>query len=269
MRKFLKILGGIAVLGAIIVAFVFWLTSGIADAGNAFVAKLRSGEPKAAYEMTSAAFRKATRLEVFQQYVARANLKGAGEPSWSSRKINGAGESAIGTLSGSIKDAKGNSMPVRLTLTKKDGTWVIHHMLFTPAGLAAGTHAVPGEKELIKLAHNANFAFTRSVEAKDFKGFYDFISERWRKRTNPEELKKAFRAFIEKDARFGNFSAQTPAFDGPARVVDRRVLRVTGFYETRPLRIAFKHSYIREGLSWKLIGFNFSMKPPAKPKSGP
>ena len=264
MRTFLKILGGLVLFGGIAAGIALWLTSGIADTGNNFISKLRSGDNKAAYEQTSAGFRKSTDFKSFEAFVSRWGIKGAEEPSWSSRNIKGAGDSAIGTLSGSIKDAKGNSTPLRLTLTKNGGNWTVHHMRLSRGGVATNQGDVPPENDLIKLVHANNLAFTKSVEAKDFTEFYGLISELWRKQASQEKIARIFEGFTKRNAKFGGFGKLTPAFDGPAKILSNGSMRVTGSYETRPLRITYKHTYLKEGLSWKLVGFGFQMKPPAK-----
>lgn len=271
MRTFMKILGVLVVLGGLGGGLAFWLTSGMADTANTFVAKLRQGDAKAAYELTSPGFRKSTPLKTFEAFVERQGLKSAGEPSWSSRNVKGVGDAAIGTLSGSIKDAKGVSIPARIQLTKSDGKWVVQFFRLSPGGVATKPGEIPPEKDLIKLVHESNLAFTKSVGAKDFSGFHNHISERWRKQANSlEKIQKGFAGFIEKKAFFNNFAKLTPAFDGPAKIIKNGILRVTGYYETRPLRITYRHSYTKEGLSWKLIGFGFHMKPPpAKPAADP
>ena len=68
MRTFFKILGGLAIIGALGAGLGFWLTSGIADTGNRFFSKLREGDAKAAYELTSPGFRTATTLAAFEAY---------------------------------------------------------------------------------------------------------------------------------------------------------------------------------------------------------
>ena len=98
------------------------------------------------------------------------------------------------------------------------------------------------------------------MEAQSFKNFHDFISDRWRKQVSEEKLAKAFEAFIKRDARFGNFAKLTPALNGPAKINNNGVLRVTGSYDTRPIRIRFRQSFIQERAKWKLIGFAFDMK---------
>jgi hypothetical protein len=261
MRTFLKILGGLVVLGGAAAGLVFWLTSGMTDTANAFFEKIRSGDNKGAYELTSTGFQSATALPAFDTFVAKNKLKETTSQSWSNRKIEGAGDAAIGTLVGSIQDAKGGSVPARMQLTKRNGKWVVHFIRINTGGATSTTAAkVPDQAKLISLVHEANTQFTSAVEAKSFKAFHAFISDRWRKQITEEKLAKAFEAFIKRDARFGNFVKLTPVLNGPAKIDDKGILRVTGSYDTKPMRIEFRQSYIQENDAWKLFGFGFDMK---------
>lgn len=261
MRTFLKILGCLAVLGGAAAGLVFWLTSGMTDTANAFFEKIRSGDNKGAYELTSTGFQSATALPAFETFVARNKLKETTGQSWSNRKIEGAGDAAIGTLVGSIQDAKGGSVPARMQLTKRNGKWVVHFIRINTGGAASDmTAKVPDQATLLSLAHEANMQFTSAVEAKSFKNFHGFISDRWRKQVSEEKLAKAFEAFITRNVTFGDFAKLTPVLNGPAKIDNNGALRLTGSYDTRPMRIEFRQSFIQERAKWKLIGFAFDMK---------
>jgi hypothetical protein len=265
MRKFLKIIGVLAVLGGIGAGLAFWLTSGMVEVASGFIGKIRAGNAKAAYEMTSPAFQKATPLKTFEAYVDRTGLKAAGEPSWSSRNVSGTGDNAVGTVSGTLKDAKGTATPLRIQLTKNAGKWVVQHFRVSPAGVAGNSDDILAEKDLITLVQDSNLIFTKAVEAKNLKPFFENISDRWRKQTSLEQLDKAFSGFTSRNAKFSGLEKLTPAFDGPAKVDENGIMQVSGSYETRPLRITFTHKYVKEGLSWKLFGFRFNLKPVDKP----
>lgn len=264
MRKFLMILGGIAAFAVAVVAFVFWLTSGMTGVASDFMAKIRTGDNNGAYNLTSPGFRENVSFRRFETWLKQRRFDKLGEPSWSSRNIKGMGESAVGRVKGSVKIANGGSQPIEITLTKSGGKWVVHHLEIRTGGVsnaaAAGNRKPPPEKELVKLVSATNDVFAQAVEKKDMKILHDHISALWRKQVTVEELAKIYGAFLRDNVRLGGLRNLTPVFDGPPKIDARGVMRITGYYDSRPDRAQFRHSYIYEGLGWKLMGLGMTLR---------
>ena len=80
----IAIIAAVAVVGGII-ALVFGMTSGVAKAGDAFVAQLGSGKVAEAYQSCSPSLRAQQTQEAFEKTVKELGLTDASSASWSSR----------------------------------------------------------------------------------------------------------------------------------------------------------------------------------------
>ena len=118
----LGVAGGLAVFIAIVVAIVFYATSGVIDAIDRHLALLKAGDVPTAYEETSEAFRSATTLEGFVAFIdAHPLLKEIEDHSFSSREI----KNGVGHVSGKLTTGTGGVLPVEYRLVKENETWKI------------------------------------------------------------------------------------------------------------------------------------------------
>jgi len=71
-----------------------------------------------------------------------------------------------------------------------------------------------------------------------------------------------FKAFVEARLDLMVLDSVPVQFDGQPFFDENNVLVVKGHYDTSPDRVTFEQSFIREGLSWKLIGYSMNIMPP-------
>lgn len=266
-RLLLMIFAGLIVFVAAIIALVMWATGDIADTGKEFFARIRAGDSAGAYEMTTPAFRQSATRERFQEVVKQYRLEGAQAPSWSNRSIEGTGENARGVLKGSLRDSSGASQSIELQLAKQEGKWRVQHLDFAASGIAANPRtpaprrAIPEERELVRLVHESNLVFARAARDKSMRGFHAHIAERFRAGYSIEALDKAFAPMMSDDVNLIGIEHVTPAFDAPPAASGPDTFKISGVYETRPSRVYFDHTYLYEGLGWKLIAYNIRIRP--------
>ena len=255
----LAVIGGVLLFVAAIMALVFWLTGDIAKTGHDFFARLRAGDAKGAYELTTPGFKSSATFAQFEAYIREQGLAKAEEPSWSNRSIEGSGETATGTLKGTIKTGGGEARPIELKLGKVNGEWRVRNLDFAAAGLSTGI-ALPGESDLIRLTHEANLVFAGALRAKSMKAFHEHISERFRAQYSVADLDKSFGDFINQGIDLTAIEKFRPAFADPAKTGEGGSFSISGVYETRPSRVLFDHVYVREGMGWKLISYNIRVR---------
>jgi len=260
MKTFLKILAGIAIVGALGFGAVMFATSGMTDAADEFFAAVREGEMATAYSYLSDDFKAGTSEDQLADFLYDNALVDVTDLSWGSRSFDG----NLGELHGSATTGSGGVVPIMLRLVKGDAGWRIYSIEKPASGLqqTGSQTQLPPEEELVELVAAANHYFALGVQQGSMQPLYDHISHLWRKQTTVEELDQVFQAFIDAKLELMVLDNLSPVFDGQPTFDENNLLVVTGHYNTSPDLVSFEHSYIKEGLSWKLIGYRMDVKPP-------
>jgi hypothetical protein len=119
----------------------------------------------------------------------------------------------------------------------------------------------PAEAELKSLTDSSILSFGRAIKKKDFAGFYKETASIWQKQTSPEKLGNAFSGFYGQDIDLpAAIKGKEPVFDNSPEADADGVLKVEGYYPTKPNRIVFTLKYLKEGKDWKLVGINVNLK---------
>ncbi len=125
---------------------------------------------------------------------------------------------------------------------------------------------IPKGDKLQTLVKTTFMDFGDAVQTEDFTDFYAKIAKVWRDETSPEELKEAFKVFIDDKENY-NFKRAVAPLDAtftPEPVMQKSgpgfALVVRGYYPTKPLRANFEMKYVMDDGTWKLIGININTK---------
>ncbi len=118
-----------------------------------------------------------------------------------------------------------------------------------------------------KLAHDALAEFDQGVATHDFTHFYQSTSKAWQDQTSPKDLKSAFQSFMDKGIRLDKpISELKPVYDKPVvqetSLSPDGMLQLSGYYPTKPYRIYFKISYLKENGVWKTASFHVKIGVP-------
>lgn len=259
MKKFLKILLGFFLFIMIVIAAAFYFTSGVAKVGTDFFDSIAKDDISAAYSLLAEDFRKDTSQQQLQEYLQATSMDQIDSVSWDSRNVNmGRGE-----MKGTLTTKTGASIPVTVSLVKEDKQWKIYSLLRQSSGIqsAADSVEMPSEAELIKLVNDSMIVFAQSVGEKSMATFHSYISNLWSKQHTVEQLDEAFASFYTVQADFGFLQSVSPAFSETPTVNANKVMKITGYYPLAKYTVNFEQSYIKEGLSWKLLGFNIQSVP--------
>ena len=131
----LGVLGGLAALGAAIVGFVFYATSGVTSAADNFFATARGGDMEAVYALTSGQLRSVTTPDQLGAFIKVNRFNQVAETSWNSRSF----ENNIGNVAGTVTLDDGTVAPVAMQLAKEGEEWKISYIDVTQAGLRGKT----------------------------------------------------------------------------------------------------------------------------------
>ncbi|MBU1693228.1 MAG: hypothetical protein KJ726_04220 [Verrucomicrobia bacterium] len=254
MKKVGKILLGIVVVLAIIIALAFFATSGLPKAADEFFSLVQQGKIQEAYLATAAEFRAATSEEAFAAFLESTALGGYQSASWSSRKI----ENNTGKLEGTVTTRDGGQIPVAVDLVKEGETWKILAVRKAEAGIVRESDRAepPPDAELQRLTTEAVAWLAEAVHKNDFTGFHGHISRLWQGQITADELKNVFASFVEKKIDLSPLREQTPVFSQKPAVDADGVLALEGYFPAQPNQVFFKLKFIYEHPQWKLMGIN-------------
>ena len=130
----LGVVGGLAVLGGVIVAGVFYATSGVTGAADKFYATARTGTPQQVYGLTATALQNVTTPEQLAAYIETNRFNQVAETSWSSRSI----ENSLGRVEGTLTLDDGGEIPVTMELVQEGEDWKVSFIELGAAGLSGG-----------------------------------------------------------------------------------------------------------------------------------
>jgi hypothetical protein len=256
-KALIGILLGI-VLIVIIVAAVFYLTADVTRSGDSFLALIRDGNAKDAYQSTSREFQAATSQDQFMAFLKSSTIADYESAAWSSRSIS----DNIGELEGSIKTKAGGVVPVKMKFVKERGKWKLLSIEKASAGIVAEATpaSVPADAELAAMSNNSVLMLARAINYNDFGSFYSSISKIWQNQTTADALKENFKSFVDQKIDLTVIEGKNPEFSEKASIDGSGRLILTGFYLVPPAKINFTLKYIKEEKQWELVGINVSQE---------
>lgn len=255
MKTFLKVLFGLALAGAGIVAFVFWLTADLPKAADQFLGRIAKGDYEGALALTTPDFRANTDRDALAQFARSNGLEGYRSASWFSRSI----DNNVGKLEGTLTLATGE-IPVTMQLVKGEQGWQVQNLSKAAAGALTQSEAPPARAEVAapdeaaqrELVAGTLKALADSINAQDFGILHSHVGSRFQAVADAERLAEVFHEFVEEQVDLSVVQAMQPVI-GTANVDAAQVLHLDGYYDTQPSRTHFKLQYEREGEEWKLI----------------
>lgn len=89
------------------------------------------------------------------------------------------------------------------------------------------------------------------------------LSKPFRDQFPPEKLKAAFKEFADKRIDFDLIAARPPIPSQEPAVNDQGVLKLYGYFDTKPSRVNYQLEFIRSDGEWKAIKINVDLKKPS------
>jgi hypothetical protein len=251
------VIGGVAVLAAVVIGGVFWFTGGAVEASEKFLALVAQEKMEEAYESTATGFRSRQDAASFAATVRRIGLTRYESASWAQRQI----QNDRATLEGSVKTADGATIPLTITLVSEGDEWRVLGLTTPAAGAAIAdsakaTPAAPDDNAVRQLVNQTMRSFNDALRRNDFDPFYQTVSDKWKGQITGQDLSRAFQPLIDRKTDFGNIQSVDPTFSTPPAVDKDGLLVASGFYPSEPDRARFELRYIYEAPTWKLFGIH-------------
>jgi hypothetical protein len=134
LRRILLIVGGLVLVCILFFAFTFgvaWVaTSGVADAGNAFMTALQNNDMDAAYAMFTPALQEEVGTEQLSEMFTANVFEGDALESWSftSRNVN----NNVGDVSGTATVGDRTFIVALEFIKSSEGVWLLNAFQFNP-----------------------------------------------------------------------------------------------------------------------------------------
>lgn len=243
-------------LGALFIYRIFAFTQPVVDASQQFLNLLGQDKVAEAYASSASGLRAQQGEASFACAVKQLRLTDFRSVSWHNLQI----ENQEGLAEGTVTTKNGDSTPVSVRLIKEKGRWAVVAVRYGGIDLATikGAPVVPAQADLDRMVAEALLDFNQAVRTKDFAAFYDKLSELWKKQTNPELLRKALQAFIDKDIDIEGIKDVKPKI-ALASLSEGSALTIAGYYPTEPSRVRFELKYASESAGWKLMGISVNI----------
>lgn len=271
MKTFIKIIGALALLVVLGIVAVGYFTRGMTDTADAFFTAVGAKDWPAAKQQLSKGFQKDTTDAELAKFLADSDLDTYADASWTRREVSG----ARGELEGTVTNAEGGVVPVKLVLVKEGDAWKLHHLSRVDYGFRAESRdgatnataegpvmALPDAAIQAALVKQVFADFARSVDAKDMTHFHGTIAKVWQDQYTVEKLDETYAPIfeLERDITFASVAALEPAIE-PATALDGNgAFDVTAVYPTSPSVVTVVASFIPENGEWKAYGLNFDAK---------
>jgi len=254
VKTLAKLGGGFLMVIAITIAAVFMYTGGMTKDAKAFFTALKNNDIAKASTYLSKNFTDSTSIEEFQAFFDSSILADYKDSSWNSRSV----KNGLGEIIGTVKTEAGQKIPLTVSFIKEDGKWKISSINIDNAGFNLGNAGLPTADEQVELVVASMKAFSDSLDKQSMEGFRNHVSAFWRNQQDINKFEEDFSSvYVSTEAFHQVVTNASPIFYQEPSIDDNGILLIEGYYPSGENKLNFEQQYLREGLAWKLIQFNF------------
>lgn len=259
MKKFLIVLGSIAVGVVLIIGIVFYATSGAVESVDGFFRSVAAGDLERAKSYLAEEFKSSTSDEELVAFLEQSGLDDYASSDWGGRSV----DTSSGKLTGKVLTASGGAIPVTVTFVREGGEWKIYYIERESSGLSARAAevALPTRTEAAEIVKATTRDFAVAVNARDLSSFHAAASDEFREQVPLQKLNESFSAFLTQDIDLTVLQDHEPMFTSEPALSADGVLALEGYFPTTPSRAWFAYRYVYRGADWKLLGIEFNVRP--------
>ena len=135
---------------------------------------------------------------------------------------------------------------------------VVGAFLFTVP--ASAQNAVPNEQLQEILIKTSLLTFNDANLTGNYAVLHAKLAKPFRDKFSPDNLKKAFKAFAEKQIDFGAIVLKPPVATAESKIDSRGALVLRGQFETTPSRLIYELDFVPSEGEWKPLMIHVSVK---------
>ena len=137
------------------------------------------------------------------------------------------------------------------------------------AGAQTQRPPVPDRNEITILARTTITALNHANRTGNYTVFRDLGSPDFQKANTSAGLAEIFGTLRKRDLDLASIVLFNPQFTKPPAIDKRGMLRLTGFFPTKPLAVNFDLAYQSIAGRWRLFGISVSTTPASNPGATP
>jgi hypothetical protein len=134
-------------------------------------------------------------------------------------------------------------------------------MLFI-AGAPAFAQKVPNAFTQEVVIKATLLSFNDANVTGNYTVFHAKVAKAFRDQHGPDKFATAFKVFHEKRIDFDIIAAKTPVSTSEAKIDDRGVLNLRGYFPTEPSRVNYDLDFVMSDGEWKLLRIDVNVKKP-------
>ena len=260
MKKFLIIVGALALVIGLGIVSVFYATSGAVETADAFFRQAAAGNFDKARPYLAEGFLASTSEEELIRFLDGSGLLDYRESDWGGRSV----DTSSGKLTGKVITNSGATIPLTITFVRESGEWKIYYIQREDVGLADSRIddvELPTRTEAAELVKSTTSAFAEAVNAGDLGLFHAQTAPEFQQEISLEEFNRLFADFVTQEIDLSVLGAYEPMFTSDPALSAQGVLRLEGYFPTRPSRAQFGYTYQSVSGEWQLIGIRFNLSP--------
>ncbi|MDC7221332.1 MAG: hypothetical protein PQJ59_15455 [Spirochaetales bacterium] len=261
MKKYLLALLVLVALFPLSAEGGFSLKSQVVQITDSFFAAAQEGNWEEATSHLSEDFKASTETSELEDYLSKEGFLDFKEGQWPSRSASG-GQKA---LSGSITTHSGRVIPLTINFIKEGNDWKIYSLEKPSSGLTETTdetqsHPLPSGAEQMELVREAMHQFALAVNDQSMAQFHSYISHVWQQQFTIEDLDNSYGSLYNIGLDLTVIDNMEPLITTVPTITEEGVLVLTGHFPSQPNKVYFTQKFFYEGIGWKLLGFNISIK---------
>jgi len=238
--------------------------------GRQYVAAVQAKEYEKAYNMLNRSLQEYQSLDNYIDYVKNyTQIKPE-----SMMILNSA--TMLHDTEAEVSFSTENGNIINIYFLKQDSNWVIHRIDELPlfqfyeefdpklseARAAANEELKKNEKLYKNLAHKTMVDFSKALQTKSFKSFYNTISSLWKKEITAEKIQEAYQHFLDNNINLlPAIQQDAMTWDANPEILEGtqpngnklNVLQLAGHYSYNNHTPQFVFHYVKESGKWKLL----------------
>ena len=263
MRRFFKHLGlalaGMAVLGGLLGAWIWFATREPDRVARSFVAAWAAGEHEATLALTTPGFRIESNAGHLAAAAQRLGLGPSATVEWNGISISG----SIAQATAMLVHAADRKLPLQILQRRQDGEWRVHAVALPRAGLTiAPGDGWPDESELAYRTRVLVHTLAAESRSGHFPATYALMASDFQSQFDQAGMDAAFAAFADPAVNLTVLDRYPPEFEQLWLDDGDRVLRVRGAFRTRPFVQQFHIGWVHQGLSVRPIALRLQSVQP-------
>ncbi len=255
MKKLLKILVFLVVIGVIGFGLAMYFTSDLASTADNFFRSIKNGNYNEASKYLSVNFKQTTTMDELKRAFPVSRFKNYKDCSFTTREANADG---TGKLKGKINFTDGSAIPIEIALIKENDSWKIDHITLPRSGIITNPSVSvdkpkQNQEDISAIVKETMLKLGNAIATGYYSDFYSYTAPQFQNSVTIDKLEKAFEPFKQAPIDWKSVGSLNPVIQKKEKD-NRGVLKVLGYFPTQPKKVGFDFEYYKNNDKWQIVG---------------